>query len=127
MLRTCRRGNHPRSDKLDTSQRRNNTQDSRITQIKHMSVVKAIGLYEHANTVYPNRKRTYRTLPVLASEIMESVPCRAGQRGRAGVEPTASDEMLSVRSWPASTDWMSRQRRPDKRDGEVRESLPSEQ
>jgi len=93
MPRSCWRGNHSRSDELDTSHRRNNTQDSRITQIKHMSVVKAIGLYEHVNTVYPNRKWTYRTLPVLASEIKESAPCRASQRGRAGAEPTASDEV----------------------------------
>jgi hypothetical protein len=56
MPQSCPRGNHPLSDEVDASHRRNNTQDSRITQIKHMSVVKAIGLYEHANTGYPIAK-----------------------------------------------------------------------
>lgn len=57
-----------------------------------MRVVKAISLYEHAIRRI-DRKRTYRTSPVLALEINVSVPCRVGQRGRAGAEPTANDEM----------------------------------
>jgi hypothetical protein len=34
--------NDSRSDKLETSHRKNNMQDNRITKIRHMRVVKAI-------------------------------------------------------------------------------------
>lgn len=63
-----------------------------MTQTKHMRVVKAVGLYEHAARCI-DRNRTYRTSPFSASEIKASVPCRVGERGGACGEPTANDEM----------------------------------